>query len=62
MLVRSFDLVERLAARVALDDARHHELGGLERREALAALQAFAAAANLLPSPASRESMTFVSS
>ena len=39
--------VERLAAIVALDDVRHHELGHLERREALAALQAFAAAADL---------------
>ena len=39
--------VERLAAIVALDDVRHHELGHLERREALAARQALAAAAHL---------------
>ena len=42
-------LVERLAAAVALDHQRHHQLGGLEGREALAALQALAAAADLPP-------------
>src|SRR6185295_4120061 len=40
--------VERLAAGVVLDDARHHQLGRLERRETLVALQALAAAADLL--------------
>ena len=49
MLLRSLLLVERLAARVVLDDARHHQLRGLEGREALAALQALAATADLLP-------------
>ena len=45
--VAQLDDVERLAAIVALDDVRHHELGHLERRETLAALQALAAAADL---------------
>src|SRR6185369_4181098 len=40
--------VERLAAGVVLDDARHHQLGRLEGRETLAALQALATAADLL--------------
>ena len=40
-------LVERLARCVALDDARHDQLGGLERGEALAAGQALAAPADL---------------
>ena len=40
-------LVERHAALVALHHQRHHQLGGLERGEALAAGQAFAAAADL---------------
>ena len=35
------------AAAIALDHHRHHELGRLEGREALAALQALAAAADL---------------
>jgi hypothetical protein len=41
--------VERLAVRVALDHPRHDELGGFEGREALAAVQTFAPAANLQP-------------
>ena len=42
-------LVEGLARAVVLDDLRHDELGGLEGREALAAGQAFAPAADLVP-------------
>ena len=42
-------LVEGLARAVVLDDLRHDELGGLEGREALAAGQALAAAADLVP-------------
>ena len=41
--------VEGLAPTVALDHQRHDQLGGLEGGEALAALQAFAAAAYLPP-------------
>src|SRR6056297_3211882 len=40
-------LVEGLAALVALDDARHHQLGGLEGGEALTAVLALAPAADL---------------
>ena len=42
-------LVEGLARAVVLDHLRHDELRGLEGREALAAGQALAAAADLLP-------------
>jgi len=42
-------LIEGLASAITFDHERHDELGGLEGREALAALQAFAAAANLPP-------------
>src|SRR5690606_37796814 len=39
---RELRSIERLAAIVALDDVRHDELRRLERREALAALEALA--------------------
>jgi hypothetical protein len=42
-------LVEGLASAVVLDDLRHDEFRRLEGREALAAGQAFAAAADLVP-------------
>ena len=42
-------LIERLPARIVLHDPRHHELRSFERREPLAALQAFATTPNLLP-------------
>src|SRR3984957_2391602 len=45
--VREFALVERFAAAVALDDARHQQLRGLKGREALTAAQALAPAADL---------------
>src|SRR6185312_5647277 len=40
-------LIERLARTIALDDERHGELGRLERREAFAAGETLAAAADL---------------
>ncbi len=40
--------VKRLRYIVAFRDARHQQLGGLERREALGATQTLAAAANLV--------------
>src|SRR5437762_2543892 len=46
-----FPLIEGLAATIALDHHRHHQLGRLESREALAALQALAAAADLTAFP-----------
>jgi len=42
-------LIECLAPAITLDHERHDELRGLEGREALAALQALASAANLSP-------------